>query len=166
MATVTWKGTGTTSNPNSGNWGTGSNWSTGSVPAANSDVVLPASGANGAYTVTLNATPNALDSLTINSGATFAVGTRTLSVNGNGVGATDTVTVASGGALTIAGGTINATTLSDSGTVSGSGTLNITGHYTGTGTLAASGGTLDVFGTIDSGVVLAINSSSASTLKI
>src|SRR3954470_21314795 len=107
MAINTWKGTGSTVNPNSGSWNTGTNWSLGTVPASTDDVVLPVSGANGAYTVTLNiaATP-ALDSMVINSGGTLAVGANTLNVNGAGAGATDTVTVASGGTLAVAGGTI------------------------------------------------------------
>ncbi|MBV8493940.1 MAG: DUF4347 domain-containing protein, partial [Alphaproteobacteria bacterium] len=54
MATKTWKGTGTTGNPNSANWNTSSHWSPAGVPAAGDDVILPASGSNGAYTVTLN----------------------------------------------------------------------------------------------------------------
>jgi hypothetical protein len=41
MATATWKGTGTVTNPNSGAWNTGSNWSTGAVPTASKTVVLP-----------------------------------------------------------------------------------------------------------------------------
>ena len=48
----------------------------------------------------------------------------------------------------------------------GFGTLNISGHYTGTGRLFASGGTLDVFGTVDSGVALQIGTAANSTLKL
>ena len=128
----------------------------------------------GNYTVTLDVNSAALDSLTINfsngtSVATLAIGSKTLNVNGSGSGATDTVSVTGINAITIAGGTINAGTVSlaASGTsLSGFGTLNISGHYTGTGTLQASGGTLDVFGTVDSGLVLAMNAAVASTLKI
>ena len=171
MATQTWTGGATTSNPSSGNWGTSGNWS-GGLPGTNDDVILGGTVA-GDYTVTINtaAVVNVLDSLTINftaGAATLGIGSRTLSVNGNGAGATQTVSVGATDIITIAGGTLNTGTLSlaTSSSVTGSGTLNISGHYTGTGRLFASGGTLDVFGTVDSGVSLQINTTNNSTLKL
>ena len=171
MATQTWTGGTTTSNPSSGNWGTSGNWS-GGLPGTNDDVLLGGTVA-GDYTVTINTTAvvNVLDSLTINftaGTATLGIGSRTLSVNGNGAGATQTVSVGTTDIITIAGGTLNTGTLSlaTSSSVTGSGTLNISGHYTGTGRLFASGGTLDVFGTVDSGVSLQINTIANSTLKL
>ena len=157
MATKTWKTPGT-----SGNWGTSGAWSPSGVPVAGDDVTIGASGTP--YTVTLNsASSAALDSLTINSGATLAVGTNTLNVNGTGSGATDTITLASGGAITIAGGTINATALADSGTLSGSGT--IASAVSGTGTITASAGTLNLTGTVSSGPIFTIATASASVLE-
>jgi len=38
MATKTWTGGGSTSNPNSGNWNTSGNWSPCGIPVANDDV--------------------------------------------------------------------------------------------------------------------------------
>lgn len=84
----------------------------------------------------------------------LAIGANTLTVNGTGSGATDSVSIAADNAITIAGGAINAAGVSLLGSLSGSGTLNITGNISGGGTLQASGGTLDVFGTVASGVAL------------
>ena len=42
-------------NPGSGNWNTGSNWDSSSVPTATDDVIIDASGSP--YTVTLNTNP-------------------------------------------------------------------------------------------------------------
>jgi hypothetical protein len=163
MATKTWKGGGTTANPKSGNWGTSANWSPAGVPAAGDHVVIDGSGA---YTVTLNGNTAALNALTINnSAATLVIATFTLHESGTGVSAINV----QAGQITIAGGTVNdagGMTLASGTGVSGAGTLKISGHYTGAGLLQASGGTLDVFGTIDSGIALQIASASASILKI
>jgi hypothetical protein len=66
-------------------------------------------------------------------------------------------------------GTLGGKTGSGDITLSGIGTVNVTGHIM-TGTHLTAGGnggstTLDVFGTIDNGVVLAIATSGASNLK-
>src|SRR5690242_10085129 len=63
MALKTWKGSGSTSAPRSGNWSKSSNWSPSGVPLAGDSVVI---GGHSTYTLTLNvaATPN-LNSLTI-----------------------------------------------------------------------------------------------------
>jgi len=163
MATRTWKGGGTTANPKSGNWGTSANWSPAGVPAAGDDVVIDGSGA---YTVTLNGNTAALNALTINnSAATLVIATFTLHVSGTGASAINV----RAGQITIAGGTVNdagGMTLASGAGVTGAGALKISGHYTGAGLLQASGGTLDVFGTIDSGIALQIASASASILKI
>src|ERR1700730_8235191 len=163
MATKTWKGGGTTANPKSGNWRTSANWSPAGVPAAGDDVVIDGSGA---YTVTLNGNTAALNALTINnSAATLVIATFTLHVSGTGASAINV----RAGQITIAGGTVNdagGMTLASGAGVTGAGALKISGHYTGAGLLQASGGTLDVFGTIDSGIALQIASASASILKI
>ncbi|MBR0843457.1 DUF4347 domain-containing protein, partial [Bradyrhizobium liaoningense] len=165
MATKTWTGGGTTIDPNSQNWNTAGNWSPSGVPAAGDDVIIGGS-SGGSYTVTLNTDTPALNSLTINftaNAATLSIGTgRTLNV-------TNTVSLTGTNGISISGtGTVNAGTLAlgPSTNVTGAGTLNITGHYTGTGKIMASGGTLDVFGTVDSGVVLALGTSNNTILKL
>ena len=176
LVAKTWTGGATTTSPVAGLWNTASNWSPSGVPAAGDDVTIAG---NTAYTLTLNVTTAALNSVTIGStnasGATLAVGANTLNVNGTGSGATDTLSLTGSNKVTIAaGGVINATTISlgasttsliGVGTLNSSGT-NSTNNITGTGTLQASGGTLDVFGTIASGVVLSINTTAGSDLKI
>ena len=81
MATNQWIGSGSgalATNPKSGNWGTKGNWSLNTVPAAGDDLTLAAAGSNGPYTLTVNtASTNAVDSLSIGSGATVAVTTNT-----------------------------------------------------------------------------------------
>lgn len=154
MAQKTWKGSGSTSSPKSGNWNKSSNWSPSGVPLAGDSVVLAG---HSTYTLTLNvATPN-LNSLTINDlGATLAVGTSTLTVTG-----TSSVSL---GHITIAGGKISAggLTLASGTSLSGSGT--VAAPLSGAGTITASGGTLDLTGTVSS--ALSINSAVASDLKI
>jgi hypothetical protein len=164
LALNTWKGTGSTTNPKSGNWGTGSNWSTGKTPASGDDVILPPSGTKGTYTVALNVTSTpALDSLVINGGATLAISANALSVLGTGTGATDAVTITSGGSLTVAGGTITSLAFRLSGIVSGFGT--IAANLSGIGIVTASGGTLTLAGTVISGPIFTISSTTASGLK-
>jgi hypothetical protein len=157
MATETWKGSGSTATPTSGNWNRSRNWSPSSVPAAGNGVLL---GGSSTYTVTLNvsATPN-LNSLTISdSGATLAVGGSTLNITGASTSA---------GKITIAGGKINdaggLALTTGTGSLSGWGT--VAAPLSGNGTVTASGGTLDLTGPV-SGINLAIATSSASDLKI
>ncbi|WGD54678.1 Ig-like domain-containing protein [Bradyrhizobium sp. CB1650] len=167
MATKTWTGGGTTSNPNTANWSSSGSWSPSGAPAAGDDVVIGGN-SGGSYTVTLDvasATP-ALNSLTIN----FTGNTATLSIgSGKTLNVTNTVSLTGTNTISMSGGMVNAGTLTLTGAsanVTGFGTLNVSGHYTSTGRLTATGGTLDVFGTVDSGVVLTIGTSPNSNLKI
>src|SRR5262249_914776 len=98
MTLRTWKGTASTSRPNSGNWSWSGNWSPSGVPVAGDSVSL---GGTTAYTLTLKvaATPN-LNSMTISDGgATLAIGGSTLNIAGT-INAT-------AGHITIAGGKIS-----------------------------------------------------------
>src|SRR5262249_30070613 len=144
-------------------------------PNANDDAVLSGNSGNG-YTVTLGVNTPSLASLTINFAsavnsqrvATLAVGTFNLNVTGTVSGATDNINLANQGRITIAGGNINAGNIAFSGVntaLSGFGTLNADVVGGGNGTITASGGTLDLTGTVGSGVTLAIASSAASVLK-
>jgi len=165
MAIKTWKGTsgGSTSTPKSGNWSKSSNWSPSGVPVAGDDVII---GGSGTYTLTLNvtATPN-LKSVTISdSGAALAIGTSTLNVTGTS--ASFSAINVTAGQITIAGGKITdpgGLTLASGTSLSGSGT--VAAPISGSGTVTASGGTLDLLGTV-SGTTLAIATASASDLKI
>jgi large repetitive protein len=162
MATKTWTGGGTVQLPVTGNWNKSTNWSLAGIPGVGDDVVLAGTGN---YSVTLNVNSGALNSLTVTDPtATLAIGSFTLSISGSSATAVNLA-----GKITIANGTINdagGLFLASNAQLSGAGTLNISGQYTGTGILLASGGTLDVFGTVASGVGLQISSASASTLKI
>jgi len=158
-----WKGqSGTTSNPKSGNWNRSGNWSPSGVPVAGDDVVL---GGTGTYTLTLNisATPN-LHSLAINDGsATLAIGNATLNVTGT----SSTAINVTAGHITIAGGKINdaggMALASSSSSLSGWG--SVAGSLSGNGTVTASGGTLDLTGTVN-GPQLLIATAAGSDLKI
>jgi len=157
MTTRVWKGSsGTISNPRSGNWNRSSNWSPSGVPVAGDDVVLEGTGA---YTLTLNisATLN-LDSLTIKDGsATLAIGSATLNSTAINITA---------GHITIAGGKISdagGMALASSSSLSGWG--SVAGSLSGNGTVTASGGTLDLIGSIN-GPQLLIATAAGSDLKI
>ncbi|HEV2334678.1 MAG TPA: hypothetical protein VGS13_04220 [Stellaceae bacterium] len=159
MATKTWKGpSGSTATPKSGNWSKSSNWSPSGVPGTTDDVFLDGSST---YTLTLNVSAT-VNSLTVNdSNATLAIGTSTLTVTGAS-GIND-----QSGHITIAGGKINAAGLAvASATSSLSGWGTVAASLSGSGTVTASGGTLDLTGTVASGVNLAIATGSASDLKI
>jgi Domain of unknown function (DUF4347) len=172
---ISWRGPtpGTAGDPNSGNWNTGANWGTGVVPAAGDDVFLDGTAGSG-YTVTLDTTTAALDSLTVEFSngtnfAIFAVGSQTVNVTGTGTGATDTLTLSGDNQITIAGGTINAGALalsSSTGQIFGFGSLSVTGSTTGTGTIEASGGALNISGTVASGPTFLIDSSTTSQLEL
>src|SRR5579862_219489 len=167
MATKTWKGpSGSTTAPKSGNWNKSSNWSPSGVPGTTDDVFLD--GGSSTYTLTLNVAAT-VNSLTINdSNATLAIGTSTLTVTG-ATGTAATGVNDQSGHITIAGGKINAaaglalasatSSLSGWGTVAAS--LSV-GSGTGGGTVTASGGTLDLAGTVASGINLLIATGSAS----
>src|SRR6516225_2498130 len=163
MAIRLWKGpSGTTSNPKSGGWNSSSNWSPSGVPVTGDDVVL---GGTGTYTLTLNisATPN-LHSLTINDRrATLAIGNATLNVTGT----SSTAINVTAGHITIAGGKINdaggMALAASSSSLSGWG--GVAGSLSGNGTVTASGGTLDLTGTVN-GPRLLIATAAGSDLKI
>ena len=73
------------------------------------------------------------------------------------------------GKIQLDGGTLTDTsgiTLTSPGQIIGSGTIATGTTVSGTGTVTANGGTLDIFGTINSGVKLAIGTTTASILKI
>jgi hypothetical protein len=73
------------------------------------------------------------------------------------------------GKIQIDGGTLtdsSGITLTSPGQIIGSGTISANTAISGTGTVTANGGILDILGTINSGVKLAIGTSTASTLKI
>lgn len=169
LATQTWIGAGgSASDPTGGDWSVAANWLDGAAPVAGDDAVLGGSAGGNPYTVTLDVSTPALNSLTINaaSGATLAVGANTLNVNGTGSGATDTINVAANNSVTMAGGALDAGNVSLAGSLTGFGTLNVAGGVAGSGTIQASGGTLDVTGTIASGVTLQVGTASGSDLKI
>lgn len=136
-----WTGGSTTGNPVGNTWGTAANWDIGTIPATNSDVVLPTSAFSGPYTVSVDPSATAvLDSVTINNNATLDVGANTFNVNGSPSGA---ISIASAGSLTLEGGALNATSISNAGTLGGYGTISAA--ISGAGTIVVSnGGTLTV----------------------
>jgi large repetitive protein len=162
MTTKTWRGSGNTSHPKSGNWSTSNSWSPSGAPASGDDVII---GGNGTYTVTVNVAVTTVHSVTISdSGATLAIGASTFNVTGTSATAINVTA----GHITIAGGTISDTaggglTLASGANLSGRGT--VAASLSGSGTVQASGGTLDLTGAV-SGTHLTIATASASDLKI
>jgi hypothetical protein len=78
-------------------------------------------------------------------------------------------TVASGNSIKMNGGSLtDASGLTLNGTLAltGLGTVSANTTLSGTGTVTASGGTLDILGTVNSGIVAAIASSTPSVLKL
>ena len=154
----TWKGSGSTANPGSGNWNTAGNWSPSGVPLAADPLTIGNTAQNQAFT------------LTVDTAAVAA------SIAMNGTAASNsftTLTLTTGNSLTTSGAiTFNGTAATN--VINGAGTLNAVGGIatgpSAAGTLlagtATSGGTLDVFGSIASGVVLSIGTAAASDLKI
>ena len=107
--------------------------------------------ATSAAAITLNNANQTLEigaagSLTINAAQTATNGTMGID----------------GGALTDTSGI----TLTSPATLTGSGTIAANTALSGAGTVTASGGTLDLLGTVNSGLVLAIATGSPSILKI
>ena len=130
---VTW--TGTTSNL----WTTASNWSTSRVPTITDEVIIPNVG-----TLPVISTPQTVNKLTINSGATLTI-SNDLQVaghienNGN-ISGSGNIIIAGFSGQTIGGsGTINNLILRNNATIA-SGVLNITGLLSITsGTLTTNG---------------------------
>src|SRR6266481_1841283 len=110
MAIVTWANPGT-----DGTGNVPANWTGGVLPAADDDVTL--GGFTASYTVTLDITTPALDSLNVGNGntgsVTLSLGVNTLNVTGVGGGFTDTITLneTGGATISLASGTINASIL-------------------------------------------------------
>ena len=87
----------------------------------------------------------------------------TLTVNGAAFAVSGTASIAAGSTLSMYGGSFSTQGgLTDSGTISGAGTIG--GPLSGTGTVYAEGGTLDLTGTVASG--LTFESASYGDLKI
>jgi hypothetical protein len=121
MNIITWDGS-----AGDNNWGTGGNWSTGAVPTASDDVVIPALTGVSAITVD-NSSTYAVRSLNANLPITIAASS-TLIVNNPSTfnaGLNITGTLTANAAVTIAGAST-----SSSGTFSGSGPVTNTGTIT------------------------------------
>ncbi|UQR65125.1 Ig-like domain-containing protein [Bradyrhizobium sp. C-145] len=130
----------------SGNWNTGSNWSTGSVPGSQDDVLI-----NLPVTVTFDSGSTAVNTLTTTVGPTLAIagGTMTIAGASNLAGAL----AISAGTLALNGQTALGSLTQTGGTLTGAGTVVVTGAAsfssgfvaeTGSGTTdLQSGGTLD-----------------------
>src|SRR5262249_16495261 len=99
----------------------------------NSDV-LKLDGSSAAHTVTFNG----------HSGTLELTSTSSLTLNGDNTIATGTIKL-DGATLTVANG--DTLTIDSNATLIGSGTIS--GHLAGSGTITASGGTLDLTGTVD-----------------
>jgi hypothetical protein len=162
MATVYWK-SGTV-------WGGASNdatWTGGSglggAPIAGDDVVL---NLFGSPTLTLGANTPSLNSLTISSGDILTLGAFTLYVDAPG----STGIELTSGSIELTSGSIVDTadiTLGAGCGISGYGSINVTtGSLTGAGVVEASGGLLDVFANVSSGLQLAIDSVGGGDLRI
>lgn len=167
MATKTWVG-GTGSNKTT--WSRSQNWTNG-IPVAGDDIVIN-SVTSGGYPV-LDVSNVAYDSLTIGAGASLAVSTFALTVTGTGTGATDLVSIAAGGTLTMTtGGSVTAGGVTVSGTLSGAGLVHVSNVGTtthtinGAGTITASGGTLEVNGIITGTLALTVGSTGTDKLLL
>ncbi|UAY51961.1 beta strand repeat-containing protein [Ferruginibacter albus] len=95
IALETWTGN------TSSDWNTGSNWADGTTPSSGSDVVI-ASGSSHYPVLTVDVTVGALN---LQSGTTFGIGSKTLTING---------TISGSG--TLSGSSISNLTLANSGT--------------------------------------------------
>jgi hypothetical protein len=157
MATKTWLG-GHAGDPNS--WSDTANW-TGGLPIAGDDVII--NFVTSQPQPILDVSTAGLKSLTINSGASLTVGTFTVNITGSGG-------INLVGSITVAGGSINDTgagiALAASSLLSGFGTILSHSNITGTGTITASGGTLGVSGTVNSGVIMTVDPGTQSDLDL
>ena len=142
----------------------------------------------------MTASGGTLDLLgTVNSGLVLAIATgspSTLKIDGTAtsaaaitlnnanqtleIGASASLTInaaqtATNGTIKIDGGTLtdaSGITLTSPAALTGLGTIAANTALSGTGTVTASGGTLDLLGTVNSGLVLAIGTTAGSLLKI
>jgi autotransporter passenger strand-loop-strand repeat protein len=152
LTTYTWNG-------NHGNsWTSSNNWSPNGTPGTNDSVIIPAGSSGpliqGGFFSNVSYT---IATLTVDSGATITVDDST------GFGASSaSLTVNSG--ITLAGGTLAGSgTITNNGTLTGYGTVSVT-TLGGSGAVIASGGTLDLTGTVSTHD-FSINSATASTLE-
>lgn len=161
----TWAGGG------SSNWNSSANWTMGTVPTGTNDAIIPAG--NLPYPVLTNATT--VRNLQIEAGASIAIGTNLLTVNGSVSGA-GTITGSENSSLLVTGnaGTLRFTpggknnylknfTISDGASVSLGNELNISG-----GSVPGNEGTLTVTGTgvLNSMGFLHIKSNEFGTARI
>jgi hypothetical protein len=114
-----------------------------------------------ASTLKIDGTATSAAAITLNSS------NQTLEVGSTGNLTIDAAESASDGTIKLSGGTISdasGISLTSPATLTGEGT--VAADLSGTGTVTAKDGTLDLTGTVNSGVVLAIYDSALSTLKI
>ena len=123
----------------------------------------------------VRSTPTAGSTLKIDGTATSAAAITLNNANQTlEIGATGSLTInaaqtATNGTIKIDGGTLTdaaGITLTSPATLTGSGTIAANTALSGTGTVTASGGTLDLLGTVNSGLVLQIDTTAGSLLKI
>src|SRR5262249_53512018 len=145
---------------------------TGTIEASGGTLDLQGTVDSG-LTLAINGTLPVVSTLKISGTATSAAAITLNAVNQMlEIGAAGALTIGAAHSVTNASIQLDGGTLTDSagisigatGTLSGSGTVNA--DLSGTGTVAAAGGTLDLTGTVSSGVQLAIIPIVASTLKI
>lgn len=96
MTTKVWTGSGTSSLPESGNWGTSTNWSSPGVPAGGDEVVVVGSGTSTQLILDTNSAE--LKSLTTNNAGAITVA-QTVSISSPG-GLTNEATQSISGAVT------------------------------------------------------------------
>ena len=146
MVAKTWVGGGS---PNPTDWNQANNWSPSGVPASGDTVTIGAT----TNSPTLSASTT-VTSVTIN-------GTDTLTLSGAGT----TLTATSGITLSNASATISgAGNIAAATTISGFGVVIL--NLTGTGTVTASGGVLDLVGSVSGRPLQIATSSAASILKL
>ncbi|MGY4509011.1 Hint domain-containing protein [Bradyrhizobium sp. USDA 3650] len=110
-----------------------------------------------------------IDGTVIAAALTIGSANQTLEVGTSGNLTLTSAQTLTNGKIQLDGGTLTDTsgiTLTSPGQIIGSGTIATGTTVSGTGTVTANGGTLDIFGTINSGVKLAIGTTTASVLKI
>jgi hypothetical protein len=133
-------------NASGGNYTTGSNWSTGSIPATDANVSF---GLSSTYSVTFPATPKTVASVEMTAGTvTWSLGGSTFSMDELSVSGTGTVLVLQNGTLQVA----QETTIAAGAfmVVEADGVVDLVESSTFTGSLfVGSGGTLAGLGEID-----------------
>ena len=118
-----------------------------------------------ATTLNVGTNNGASQTLTIGSGGKVTVSGLTTVQNSNSASTSSKIAL-SGGSLTITGGLIFGAGTANQGSVSGFGAVNGAGSINGNGSINASGGTLTVASTINNSVKLVIDGTKASDLLI